>query len=559
MLQDISEQLSQEQKLQLERFADQVTRMGGNFSVCDAEGRIIINYSCGRFTTDWEAIIESYLLEFETCARKDDRELSVIDERVWAGVLSWESCRPEYIAFIDRGQVPVKKDSQIGNASNISFGEDKELHTYEILYEMFSLLVHKFNWETKALRQAEKFTVELSQVYEELALIHKLSANMRVNSTDANYLQLACDSLTEIVSVEGIAILLEQSVDNENCLVLTAGSGLVDIDLQMATILRSRVASEIAKGNEALLDSAVDAPFKYNWPEYIRSIIVVPLFGKERMRLSDRGEADNYIIGIMVGINRLDKDDFDSADLKLFNSVANGCAVFVENVRLFRDLQELFLGSLKALTSSIDAKDQYTRGHSERVAIIAQWIAQRYAEQEHLEAEQIHNIYLAGLLHDVGKIGIDESVLKKNGRLTVQEYDCIKRHPVIGASILSEIKQMRDIVPGVLHHHERLDGAGYPHGLKGDSIPLSGKIVGLADSFDAMTSARLYRAAMTCEQALGEIKKGLGTQFDEKVGMIFLNSDINHLWQIIQNQTSEAYGIKSVSVYDSQALETLAR
>jgi len=196
MLQDISEQLSQEQKLQLERFADQVTRMGGNFSVCDAEGRIIINYSCGRFTTDWEAIIESYLLEFETCARKDDRELSVIDERVWAGVLSWESCQPEYIAFIDRGQVPVKKDSQIGNASNISFGEDKELHTYEILYEMFSLLVHKFNWETKALRQAEKFTAELSQVYEELALIHKLSANMRVNSTDANYLQLACDSLT---------------------------------------------------------------------------------------------------------------------------------------------------------------------------------------------------------------------------------------------------------------------------------------------------------------------------------------------------------------------------
>jgi HD-GYP domain-containing protein (c-di-GMP phosphodiesterase class II) len=219
----------------------------------------------------------------------------------------------------------------------------------------------------------------------------------------------------------------------------------------------------------------------------------------------------------------------------------------------------LFLGSLKALTSSIDAKDQYTRGHSERVAIIAQWIAQRYAEDNYLEPEQIHNIYLAGLLHDVGKIGIDESVLRKSGKLTKEEYDCIKRHSAIGAGILGEIKQMCDIVPGVLHHHERVDGKGYPDGLKGDSIPLSGKIVGLADSFDAMVSARVYRAAMTLEQAISEIRKGLGKQYDEKVGAAFLNSDIHHLLQIIQNQMGDAYSIKAESEYGSQALETLAR
>jgi HD-GYP domain-containing protein (c-di-GMP phosphodiesterase class II) len=261
----------------------------------------------------------------------------------------------------------------------------------------------------------------------------------------------------------------------------------------------------------------------------------------------------------MVGINRQGKPDFDSADLKLFNSVANGCAVFVENVRLFSDLRELFLGSLKALTSSIDAKDQYTRGHSERVAIIAQWIAQRYAEDNYLEPEQIHNIYLAGLLHDVGKIGIDESVLRKKGKLTEEEYNCIKKHSAIGAGILSQIKQMRDIVPGVLYHHERVDGRGYPDGLKGDNIPLSGKIVGLADCFDAMTSVRIYRGAMTVEQVTCEIRKGLGTQFDEKVGTVFLNSDLQHLWQIIQSQTADGHSTNALPEYPTQPLETLTR
>ena len=134
-----------------------------------------------------------------------------------------------------------------------------------------------------------------------------------------------------------------------------------------------------------MLDSEVDAPFKYEWPDRIKNIIAVPLYGNEK------------ISGLMVAINRLDKPDFDSIDVKLFNSVANECAVFIENGRLFTDLKELFIGSLKALTNSIDAKDQYTRGHSERVAFISRWIAERLAEQEPLEEDVIHRIYLAGL------------------------------------------------------------------------------------------------------------------------------------------------------------------
>jgi len=424
---------------------------------------------------------------------------------------------------------------------------------------MLELLEEKFQAETKAEKQIEMVGTELAQTYEELVLLHKLSTNMKVTESDANFLQMACDSLTEIVSVEGIAILMEKTIDDKQQLVVAAGSGLIDIDEHTAATLHSGLIEEINSGKEALLDSEVDSEFKYDWPDNINNIIAVPLYGKEKAESSISGKNENGSsnLGLMVAINRIGKQDFDSTDIKLFNSVASGCAVFIENGRLFKDLKELFIGSLKALTSSIDAKDKYTHGHSERVAFISRWIAEKLSEQEPLDEDQINRIYLAGLLHDIGKIGIEEVVLRKNGKLNDQEYNCIKQHPSIGAGILHEIKQMRDVVPGVLSHHERIDGKGYPDGLMGDQIPLTGRIVGLADSFDAMTSRRTYRDAMTVEQALDQIEKGLGTQFDEKIGRIFLESDIGLLWDIIQNGFNKIYQNNNSVEYGAAAVGTL--
>ena len=402
---------------------------------------------------------------------------------------------------------------------------------------------------------------ELSQVYEELVLLHKLSTNMKVTERDANFLQMACDSLTDIVCVEGIAILVEKAVDSQKRLVLTAGSGLIDLDERMSAVLHSRLEAEINNGKEALLDSEVDSPFKYDWSDNVRNIIAVPLFGKDKATsyLAQGAQNDSCIIGLMVAINRIDKPDFDTTDVKLFNSVANDCAVFIENGRLFGDLKELFIGSLKALTSSIDAKDQYTRGHSERVAFISRWIAERLTGQGSLEEEQIHKIYLAGLLHDIGKIAIDEAVLRKEGKLNEKDLNHIRAHPSVGAGILREIKQMRDIVPGVLSHHERADGKGYPNGLVGEQIPLIGRIVGLADSFDAMTSERTYRKALSVEQALAEIKKELGSQFDRQIGQLFINSDVYQLWNVIQDGFGEVYKTDSLTEYGTVDVGTLVR
>jgi HD-GYP domain-containing protein (c-di-GMP phosphodiesterase class II) len=404
-----------------------------------------------------------------------------------------------------------------------------------------------FKSSAKADQQIEMVSEELAQTYEELVLLYKMSTGMKVTESVSNYLQMACDNLTDLVNVEGIAIVLEKETRNEKSLVLTAGSGLIDIDQKMSDILYDRLSEQINCGKDALLDSEVDAPFKYAWPERIKNIIAVPLYGKDK------------IMGLMVAINRLDRPDFDSTDVKLFNSIANECAVFIENGRLFADLKELFIGSLKALTNSIDAKDQYTRGHSERVAFISRWIAERLAEQEPLEEDTLHRIYLAGLLHDIGKIGINEALLSKDGELTEDELNQIKSHPAMGANILAEIKQMNDIVPGVLCHHERVDGAGYPNGLKGDQIPLISKIVMLADSFDAMTSKRVYRNALSIQTAFEEIEKGLGTQFDEKIGRLFLNGDRYQLWQVIQDGMVEGSGRSSFSVYGKLAVGTLLR
>ncbi|MGD2094826.1 MAG: HD domain-containing protein [Phycisphaerales bacterium] len=570
MLDTARKTLNPSQRRELENFAARVNKFGFNFSVCSCEDEIIFLCEGGKFESHREQLVKlsrQVLEQYNRSNCADDGGVPIhrFDESnlVLAAVL--KSARVSNkdgevlgTVFIDLGD----ESSCSGDiSSSVMYNRSHVQIDSEYLAGMLELLVEKFQAETKAEKQIEMVGSELSQTYEELVLLHKLSTNMKVTESDANFLQMACDSLTEIISVEGIAILLEKKIEDEQQLVVAAGSGLIDIDESTASILHSGLIEEIDEGKEALLDSEVDSAFKYDWPDNIRNIIAVPLYGKDKTESTFMGRTKDgtCIMGMMVAINRIGKQDFDSTDIKLFNSVASGCAVFIENGKLFKDLKELFIGSLKALTNSIDAKDAYTHGHSERVAYISRWIAERLSEQEQFDEEQIHKVYLAGLLHDIGKIGIEESVLCKKGMLTEQEFSRIKQHPSIGAGILHEIKQMRDIVPGVLCHHETVDGKGYPNGLVGEQIPLMGKIVGLADSFDAMTSKRTYRDAMSVEQALEEIEKGLGTQFDEKIGRIFLGSDIGHLWDIIQNGFSEIYGGSGHVEYGAAAVGTLIR
>jgi HD-GYP domain-containing protein (c-di-GMP phosphodiesterase class II) len=546
----IGKKLNSLQLNELAGFGVRVGKLGANFAICNIDGELVLMNGGDKFAGNAEMLIKLGLetLKQNSVHSGGEEEMPLYrfneENLILAAVLKSDA-QAMAAALIDLGK------------NCVTFKPDSE----KVFAEMLTFLVESFQNITKAQQQTEMVCVELSETYEELMLLHRLSMSMKVTETDSSYLQMACDSLTEIVNVEGIAILVKKPVRQQVQLVLTAGSGVIDVNENMAAVLYSRLINEINSGKEALLDSRLDSSFKYDWPKYIRNIIAVPLYGKDQNQphLINKIFDSDHMIGLMVAINRIDKPDFDSSDVKLFNSVANNCAVFIENGRLFSELKGLFIGSLKALTSSIDAKDQYTHGHSERVAFISRWIAERVAETQSLEQDQIHRIYLAGLLHDIGKIGVSESILCKKGRLTESEMNCMKTHPSIGAAILGEIKQMSEIVPGVLYHHERIDGRGYPEGLVADQIPLTGRILCLADSFDAMTSKRTYREAMTLQQALIEVDSGLGSQFDREIGKIFLDSDIYSLWDIMQNGFSAIYEINSLSQYGAVTVETLIR
>ncbi|MCA1591706.1 MAG: HD domain-containing protein [Acidobacteria bacterium] len=197
-----------------------------------------------------------------------------------------------------------------------------------------------------------------------------------------------------------------------------------------------------------------------------------------------------------------------------FNQMTDRLENFIEDLRrAAEENRQLFLGTVKALAAAIDGKDPYTRGHSERVARFS--IAM--GESLGLPDDELEKLRISALLHDVGKIGIDDNILKKPAALTDEEYEIMKGHPQKGYKIMSQIPAMRDFLPGMHMHHEMMDGKGYPQGLKGDQIPMQARIVSVADTFDAMTTDRPYQQGMKLEDALARIKSFVGTRYDEKV------------------------------------------
>lgn len=197
-----------------------------------------------------------------------------------------------------------------------------------------------------------------------------------------------------------------------------------------------------------------------------------------------------------------------------FNMMAEHIQRYINDLRFaVNENRELFLGAVKALAEAIDGKDPYTRGHSERVKMYSVLMAEHMG----LSQEEIEDIRVAALLHDVGKIGIEDRILKKPAALTEEEYAVMKTHPEKGAKIMAEIPQMKKYVPGMYYHHECLDGRGYPIGLKGDQIPLMARIISVADTFDAMTTNRPYQRAMTTEVAVQKIWSFAGTRYDPNV------------------------------------------
>ena len=223
------------------------------------------------------------------------------------------------------------------------------------------------------------------------------------------------------------------------------------------------------------------------------------------------------IIGVIEAINKKD-GLFTNKDLEIISLISSSAAVALQNAFLYRELEELFKGTITSLANSVEAKDPYTSGHVNRVTKFSLEIGKRIG----LKGEDLRACELAAILHDIGKIAIPDSILKKPDKLTDEEYEIMKTHVYHGARILNPIPGMKNVIPAVLHHHERWDGKGYPMGLKGEEIPLIARIITITDSFDAMNSDRPYRKRLPPEVIEKELKEKAGFQFDPRLIDVFL-------------------------------------
>ncbi len=358
----------------------------------------------------------------------------------------------------------------------------------------------------KAQTEARELSLALAEAWDELTLLYSLAEQLRGVLDVHKVTQLMLQHALDLLEMEGAAVLLKPP---ESDWVVHLASCPPERDEWLRSSWGKTLADEaVAQGKGFILN---DLFVHHHWKEVARAfnifnLIAVPLNPNGHMR------------GVLVVWNKR-RGDWISGELKLLSTIAAQGGSVIESAYLFQQLQETFHGTVSALASAVDAKSRWTAGHSHRVTQYALQLANhlRFSEQE------LQQVQLSGLLHDIGKVGIPDAILDKPGPLTEEEWMTMKRHPVIGYEILKSIRQFHGpILEGVLHHHERIDGKGYPFGLKGSEIPLMGRLLAVADGFDAMTSDRPYRAGMPVEKALQILIEGAGSQWDKELALGFV-------------------------------------
>jgi HD-GYP domain-containing protein (c-di-GMP phosphodiesterase class II) len=236
-----------------------------------------------------------------------------------------------------------------------------------------------------------------------------------------------------------------------------------------------------------------------------KSLICAPLMVKDE------------IIGTISVVNKSDDSQFNSDEMEMLSTIAAQAAISIKNATLYDEQQQTYLNTIQALVSAIEASDSYTKGHSERVTRYSLELGRRL----NLSADRLQILERAAILHDIGKIGVDLSLLHKEGKLTPQDIRDLQQHPSIGMHILEPIEFLHDVRVCIGQHHERFDGMGYPNRIKKDEQLLEARILAIADAFDAMTSDRPYRKALALDVAIAELHDNAGTQFDPELVEIF--------------------------------------
>ncbi|UCF34193.1 MAG: HD-GYP domain-containing protein [Phycisphaerales bacterium] len=332
---------------------------------------------------------------------------------------------------------------------------------------------------------------ELLCVYEQLGIVFEVTRKLPEVRDEQEVIRLFSESLSKTFSESDIAIVRWDG--SSRWMLVEDGLAVPDWltkVLERSKKSRSVVVEPVPEGE--VLDC-------------YREVLVAPMYC-----------GDSFVCAILLG-RHPDLREFRAGDVLLMESLTTFCGDLIRNHHLVRELRRASISMVRSLVSAVDQKDPYTSGHSVRVGYFATMLA----EEVGIRGEELQMLQWSALLHDVGKIGIRDEVLNKEGKLTPEEFDHIKEHPVRSYHVVKDVPQLQAAVKGALHHHERWDGSGYPEGLAGEEIPLQARIIQIADIFDALTSDRSYRAAYSWQQALEILAQEAGTHVDARLQETF--------------------------------------
>ncbi|OGT99321.1 MAG: phosphohydrolase [Geobacteraceae bacterium GWC2_48_7] len=343
-----------------------------------------------------------------------------------------------------------------------------------------------------------------------LKLIMELAASINSSLDPVEIQQLTVEAATRCVGADAASLLLLDQETGELYFEVSTGekrAKLKEIRLKPGQGIAGWI---VRRGGAMIIDDVQNHPRFYrdvdNSTGYeTRSMLISPVASKER------------IWGVLQALNKID-GSFTDEDLEMLEALSDMVGTAIEKAMLHQELQETFLGIIMAFAGALEKRDSYTGGHTKRVCSYS--LATGYRLD--LNQTQLDELKLSAILHDIGKIGVSDKVLQKNGKLEPEEFAEMKSHPELGAEIMEHVKSLRTMLAGVRPHHEKFDGTGYPDRIKGSEIPLTARIIAVADTFDAMTSNRPYRTALSHETALKELKAFAGIQFDPEVVEAFI-------------------------------------
>ncbi len=369
--------------------------------------------------------------------------------------------------------------------------------------------------------------LDIDPTFDKLRILHNIFSRIHSDGDIKSMTSFVLDSIFKLSGAERGAVLLLKKGSYDIVASRTLSSENIEISstvLDEALKKREVILTSNAMGDERFLSG--DSIFMQS----IKSVMCVPM------------ESEGKIMGAVYIDSRQVEGIFCENDMEMIGSIALHTGTAIEKITLMDNISSLFMGTIRSLIKAIEAKDKYTSGHSDRVASYALCIGKGLD----LPSKMLAVLHLSGLLHDIGKIGVEEKILLKNGKLSDKEFEQVKAHPVRGVEIIENIKNIEDVTSAVKYHHEKFDGSGYPSGLKGNDIPLTARILAVADTYDAMTSDRPYRKSFAPEKAVDEIRKFTLKQFDPDITEVFLrlynksqilpDVDINHFFSSLKDE-----------------------